>query len=156
LVIHGVGDVMTKKGRMSKIKKELAWYKAYADQVQSSNHRAHEYACEHADEVTGVIQYPYSEGQNYWTVEDTVETYEDSQGIYEVGLIAVQSCWDDQSEIFHRENPEREYFDSLDEILDHAYGDFQYVKVSCFNCKSDIKTGDYLVSEDFDKFHKSY
>ena len=71
---------------IKKLKKELAWYKAYCDQVQSSNHRAHEYACEHADEATGVIEYPYSEGDDYWTVVelDVHLEYEDNTGCFRI------------------------------------------------------------------------
>ena len=113
-------------------------------------------AGDHVDGYDGA-EFPFSEGDDYWTLEDTLETYEDRQGVYEVGGIAVQSCWDDQSEDFHKANPDREYFNSLDEVLQYAWGDYEYIKVSCFNCNhEDIKTGDYLVAPKFDKFHKSY
>jgi hypothetical protein len=147
---------------LAKVKKELVWYKAYCDQVQGSNHRAHEYACEHADEATGVIEYPYSEGDDYWTVEelDVHLEYEDNSGLYTGGIEAIQSCWDDQSKEFHREDPDREYFDSLDEVLQHARYGYEFIKVSChFSGMHDIEDGDYFVTTDTNdraKFQKSY
>ena len=50
------------------LKKELAWYKAFADQVQSTDHRAYNYACQHADHET--VNFPYEEGDVYWTIEE--------------------------------------------------------------------------------------
>lgn len=144
---------------ITELRKELEWYKAYADNVEATDHRAHEYACEYADEMTGVIEYPYEEGDNYWTIEILEdEEYDDNSGCYSAGILAVQSCWDDQSEEFHRENPDREYFDSLEEILADAIDWKDFIKVSCFDSGyPDIKTGDYFVADkDTGKFKKSY
>lgn len=41
--------------------------------------------------------YPYDEGDDYWTIED-------SQVIW--------SCWDEQSENMHDENPTKKYFNT--------------------------------------------
>lgn len=143
---------------ISKLKYELEWYKAYADNVQATNHGTHEYACQQADEMTGnVVDYPYAEGDDYWTIEETDEEYDDNTGCYSDGIIAVQSCWDDQSEEFHRENPYREYFNSLEEILEEVRDEKDFIKVSCFDSGyPDIKTGDYFVAdEETGKFKKS-
>ena len=149
---------------ISALEKELNWYNLYVDQVQMSNHRQHEYACEYADEETGEIDYPYSEGDDYWTVEELKgKEYEDSTGVFQNGILAVQSCWDDQSEEFHREDPDREYFDNLDEILNYAQYRYDFIKLSfyapdkyteCF----DVKDGGYMVAMDDDcsKFQTSY
>ena len=152
------------KQKIEQLEKELAWYKAYADQVQMSNYKQHEYACEYADEQTGVIDYPYSEGDDYWTVEKLEgEEYEDSTGFFQNGIVAVQSCWDDQSEELHRENPDREYFDNIDEILTYAQYEYDFIKVSFYahdkytECY-ELKDGDYMVAMDDDcsKFQTSY
>jgi len=144
--------------RIGKLQKELEWYKAYADNVEATDHRAHEYACEHADEITGVVEYPYDEGDSYWTVEFLEdEDYDDNTGCFSNGIVAIQSCWDDQSEEMH--NEDREYFDSLEEVLKYAQYQYDFIKVSCFDSgMSDIKTGDYFVAVDDDcsKFQKSY
>jgi hypothetical protein len=131
---------------IEKVQKKLDWYKADAD--------------------TGVIQYPYSEGDNYWTIKimDENSEYEDNVGFFQYGAIAIQSCWDDQSEELYEVNPESladedRYFDSLEEVLKHLKYDYDFVKVSCFDSEMpDIKTGDYFVCEDLEdgKFQKSY
>lgn len=46
------------------------------------------------DQNNGVV-YPFDEGDDYWVIED--------------GKV-VWSCWDDISEEYHRDNPNREYF----------------------------------------------
>lgn len=149
---------------LAKVKAELEWYNHYADQVQMSNYKQHEYACEYADEQTGVIDYPYSEGDDYWTVEELEgEEYEDSNGFYQKGILAVQSCWDDQSEELHRENPDQEYFDNIDEILKYAQYEYDFIKVSFYapdkytECYG-LKDGGCLVAMDDDcrKFQTSY
>lgn len=146
-------------GELAKVKKELAWYKAFCDQVQQSDHRAYEYACEYANEVTGVIEYPYDEGDSYWTIKpmDENATYEDNISFFQRGVVAIQSCWDDVSEELHTED--KEYFDSLEEVLQDCRFTYDFVKVECFDCDmSDIANGDYLVCDDEDsgKFQKSY
>ena len=97
------------------------------------------------------IKYPYSEGDDYWTLEGTDEVYDYNNG----GVIAVQSCWDDQSEDMHTKH--LMYFNSLDEILKYSRDRFNFVKVSCFDSGyPDIKTGDYFVVDlDTGKFKKS-
>ena len=115
---------------------------------------------DHVDgyDITDTTQYPYDEGDDYWVIEPYIEMeFEDSQGVYRNGIRAVQSCWDDQSEDFHRENPDREYFDSLDELLQYAKDRHEFVKVECFDCDEylDVETGDYFVAdEDTGKFRK--
>lgn len=147
---------------LAKVKAELEWYKHYADQVQMSNYKQHDYACEYADEQTGVIEYPYSEGDDYWTIEelDVDEEYEDNTGIYSRGIVAIQSCWDDQSEELYRENPDQLYFDSLEKVLQHARYNYAFIKVSCYDSGMfDIEDGDYFVTTDTnscDKYQKSY
>ena len=69
----------------------------------------------------------------------------------------VQSCWDDQSEVFHKEDPDRKYYNSLEEILLDVRDEHGFIKVECFNCDmSDIETGDFFVAEETGKFRKSY
>lgn len=52
------------------------------------------------------IKYPFSEGDDYWTVED--------------GEV-VWSCWDDISEELFRENPDKEYFETEEEAINSLY-----------------------------------
>jgi len=49
------------------------------------------------DVVKKLSPYPYDEGDDYWTIED-------SQVIW--------SCWDEQSEDMHDENPTKKYFNT--------------------------------------------
>lgn len=49
-------------------------------------------------------QYPFEEGDDYWTVE---------------GITLIWSCWDDVSEELHDENPKKEYF-TEEEALTYA------------------------------------
>lgn len=49
------------------------------------------------DVIQKLTPYPYDEGDDYWTIED-------SQVIW--------SCWDDQSEDMHDENPTKKYFNT--------------------------------------------
>ena len=49
------------------------------------------------DVVKKLSPYPYDEGDDYWTIED-------SQVIW--------SCWDEQSENMHDENPTKKYFNT--------------------------------------------
>lgn len=152
------------KAKIEALEKELAWYRAYADQVQMSNHRQHEYACEYADEQTGVIEYPYSEGDDYWTVEKLEgEEYEDSNGFYQNGIVAIQSCWDETSEELHRDNPDREYFDNIDEVLKYAQYEYDFIRVEFYapdkytECY-ELEDGGYMVATDDDcyKYQTSY
>lgn len=58
---------------------------------------------ERLDELFGKeFDYPFSEGDDYWTVED--------------GEV-VWSCWDEQSEELFRENPYQEYFETEEEAI---------------------------------------
>jgi hypothetical protein len=41
---------------MTKLEQELKWYKLYADNVQATDHRAHEYACEWANLQTQGVE----------------------------------------------------------------------------------------------------
>ncbi len=50
--------------------------------------------------ICGIPDYPFSEGDDYWTIED--------------GKV-VWSCWDDISEELVRENPTQEYFETEEE-----------------------------------------
>tara|TARA_R110000850_G_scaffold261800_1_gene390035 strand:+ start:7030 stop:7662 length:633 start_codon:yes stop_codon:yes gene_type:complete len=142
------------------INKSLTWFKAFANQVRMSNHNAYNYACEHADDVTDDTVYPYMEGDDYWIFQESAEVdYDDSTGCYSNGIVAVQSCWDDQSKIFHRENPDREYFNSLEEVLQGAKHQYNFIKIECFDSDmQDIEDGDYFVATDDDnsKYQKSY
>jgi hypothetical protein len=47
-----------------------------------------------------VLKYPFSEGDDYYTIEN---------------YTIVKSCWDDVSEELHDENPDREYFSTIEE-----------------------------------------
>lgn len=59
------------------------------------------YIAERLDELFGrEFDYPFSEGDDYWTIED--------------GEV-VWSCWDDISEELFRENPDKEYFETEEE-----------------------------------------
>lgn len=150
----------------ARLQKELAWYKAYVDNVKGVDNETHGYACEHAnwtvgesdDYPYGYDKYPYEEGDSYWTVEELGdESYDDNTGCFSHGIIAVQSCWDDQSEEMHNTN--KKYYDSLEEVLRHTQYQYDFIKVSCFDSEMpDIKTGDYFVAVDDDrgKFQKSY
>jgi hypothetical protein len=104
--------------------------------------------------------YPYEEGDDYWIVLKTDEGYDDNTGYYYNGIIAIQSCWDDVSEELHRENPNKQYFNSLHEVLQYAKYEYQFIKIECFNSGiDDIENGDYFVTTDTnccDKFQKSY
>lgn len=65
-----------------------------------NNPNSHHIA-ERLDELFGrEFDYPFSEGDDYWTVE--------------VGEV-VWSCWDEQSEVLFRENPDQEYFETEEE-----------------------------------------
>jgi len=56
---------------------------------------------ERLDELFGrEFDYPFSEGDDYWTIKD--------------GEV-VWSCWDEQSEVLFRENPDQEYFETEEE-----------------------------------------
>jgi hypothetical protein len=151
------------KTEIEKLKKRLEWFELFANCVQG-NHRVYSNACEYADEATGVIQYPYAEGDNYWTIKEINGEYEDTNGLYQRGIMAIQSCWDDQSKEIYVENPDyldddERYFDTIHDVLNHARYDYDFIKISCFNSEmSDIKTGDYLVCDNPDsgKFKKSY
>lgn len=58
---------------------------------------------ERLDELFGrEFDYPFSEGDDYWTIED--------------GEV-VWSCWDEQSEELYRENPDKEYFETEEEAI---------------------------------------
>ena len=58
---------------------------------------------ERLDELFGKeFDYPFSEGDDYWTVED--------------GEV-VWSCWDNISEELFRENPDKEYFETEEEAI---------------------------------------
>jgi len=144
---------------IAKLEKELAWYKAYADHIQSTNPREHNCACEVADDITDDTEYPYSEGDDYWTLQEPAELeYEDNSGFFQNGIVAIQSCWDDQSKDFHREDSERLYFNSLEEVLKHSSYRYEFIKVECFDSAyEDIDDGDYFVAvEETGKFQKSY
>ncbi len=52
--------------------------------------------------ICGIPDYPFSEGDDYWTIED--------------GEV-VWSCWDEQSEVLFRENPDKEYFETEEEAI---------------------------------------
>ncbi len=149
-------SIPTLLAEIEKLKKQIRWYELYSDVVRG-DHGLHDTACEYADEETGVIQYPYEEGQTYWTLEEmsSVIEYEDNSGVYQSGALAVQSTWDDVSKDLHSEN--KEYFDSLNELLLEAIDDFGFIKVSCFDEEDDIEDGDYLVADiETGKFKKSY
>jgi hypothetical protein len=88
---------------------EVMWYKAYVSQVAQSNYNADEYASDYANETCGInelaedISYPFDEGDDYWTIED--------------GEV-IWSCWDDQSEELHDDDPGKIYFDSEQDAKD--------------------------------------
>jgi hypothetical protein len=146
--------------KMSKLEKELAWYKAYANHISMCSPRVHNDACEVADDVTDDTVYPYMEGDDYWIFQESAEVdYDDSTGCYSNGIVAVQSCWDDQSKTFHRENPDRAYFNSLEEVLQGAKHQYDFIKIECFDSDmEDIDDGDYFVAtdDDYSKYQKSY
>ena len=57
------------------------------------------------DEIFADVEenrYPFSEGDDYWTIENGEPIW---------------SCWDDQSELFHDENPNNQYFKSKKEAV---------------------------------------
>jgi len=51
-------------------------------------------------------RFPFKEGDDYWAIEDD-------------GTLSDLSCWDDQSEIMHLQNPDRKYFSSEKEGLEY-------------------------------------
>lgn len=51
-------------------------------------------------------RFPFDEGDDYWVIEDD-------------GTLSTLSCWDDQSEIMHLQNPDRKYFSSEKEGLEY-------------------------------------
>lgn len=51
-------------------------------------------------------EFPFKEGDDYWAIEDD-------------GTLSTLSCWDDQSEIMHLQNPDRKYFSSEKEGLEY-------------------------------------
>lgn len=104
-------------------------------------------------------RYPFNEGDSYWTIEPMADDaeYEDNVGFFQRGVTAIQSCWDAVSEELHTDD--KQYFDSLEEVLQHCRYTYDFVKVECFDCDMyDINNGDYLVSDDEEsgKFQKSY
>ena len=91
---------------IQKLQMQILWFNDFADQVQS-DHRAYKNACEYADEMEEKRRewkYPFVEGQRYYTIE---------------GNEVVESVWDDQSEEMHDENPNRQYFFTVDEAVWH-------------------------------------
>jgi len=104
-------------------------------------------------------KYPFNEGDDYWCLEEIDGDYEDNYGYFQRGANAVQSCWDDQSELFYDEDPTRELFPSLDAVLRRCRDEYDFIKVSCFDNEShDIADGEYFIAEDCDdgKFKKSW
>lgn len=106
-------------------------------------------------------QYPFNEGDNYWIIipMNPDATYEDNIGFFQRGVTAIQSCWDDQSELFHDERPNKVYYKDIDDVLRRCRDEFDFIKLECFACEYyDMKSGDYFVCEDEDsgKFQKSY
>jgi len=144
------------------IEKELEWYKAFCDHVELTNYKAYDYACEYANDVTSDVEYPLiEEGDSYWTIEplDEDNEYEDNTGFYHRGVVAIQSCWDDVSRELHRQDPHKEYFEFLEDVLIKCRDKYDFVQVECFDCDmEDINNGDYLVcpDEESGKFQKSY
>lgn len=50
--------------------------------------------------------YPFKEGEDYWTIEGNEKK------------ALIKSCWDDQSEEFHDEDPNKKYFSTLEEGIE--------------------------------------
>ena len=46
------------------------------------------------------IAFPFSEGDDYWVIESD-------------GTVSDLSCWDEESELMHLENPNRRYFTQI-------------------------------------------
>lgn len=58
-------------------------------------YRCNDLTNEAIDKLNKDYKYPFEEGDDYWTIED--------------GEV-IWSCWDEQSEILHDENPTRIYY----------------------------------------------
>ena len=56
-------------------------------------------------------KYPFEEGETYYTIE-----YSNLHEKY----VVEESCWDDQSEVLHDENPDRQYFKTRESAIGEA------------------------------------
>jgi hypothetical protein len=98
---------------IAKLEAKLEWFGNFADIVQT-NHNLYDLACEYADDMERYTkEYPFDEGDDYWTIEDNE---------------IVWSCWDDVSEEIHAENPNQMYFDT-------EYKAHEYLRENCGNPK---------------------
>lgn len=98
LTLEEVEDVDNKREAVEEELQRGHWKWNYFRNNPNSYH-----ITERLDELFGKeFDYPFSEGDDYWTVED--------------GEV-VWSCWDEQSEELFRENPYQEYFETEEEAI---------------------------------------
>ena len=109
------------------------------------------------DSFNFVVLYPFNEGDTYWTVEEIDGDYEDNISLFQRGVNAIQSTWDNISEELHTDS--KKYFDSLESVMSYCRYKYDFIKVSSFIDEiEDITNGDYLVCDDEEsgKYEKSY
>ena len=87
-------------------------------------------------------EYPFDEGDDYWTIESY--TNEDGQD----GILAIQSCWDEESEVIFHENKGNIYFSELESVLRYSKGRYDFVRVYFFNVDDpNLQNGDYFIMD---------
>jgi len=53
-------------------------------------------------------EYPFNEGDTYWTIEEIVGSNLDGSRV----IVVLESCWNDQSEEIHDQEPDKIYYQS--------------------------------------------
>ena len=84
-------------------KKELDWYRAYGAFVNTYHNNADTEAIEYANKEQDIV-YPFKEGDDYYTIEDNK---------------IVWSCWDNISEEFYRDDPNRLLFQTKEQAQEY-------------------------------------
>tara|TARA_B100001063_G_C16680736_1_gene511599 strand:- start:419 stop:730 length:312 start_codon:yes stop_codon:yes gene_type:complete len=96
---------------MNELEYEKAYHDAYSSFIRMMDKELDNAGCKYAEQYTNRVlsekekekgQYPFQEGDDYWTIEK--------------GRV-VWSCWDDISEQMHDENPNKAYYKSQREAV---------------------------------------
>ena len=95
------------KLNMNELEYEKVYHEAYSSFIRLMDKELDNAGCKYADQYANRVlsekekgQYPFQEGDDYWTIEK--------------GRV-VWSCWDDISEQMHDENPNQVYYKSESE-----------------------------------------
>lgn len=87
---------MEKNNKENLNEQVLEWFNHFVDYVGNVDSNLYNEACEYADKKeNNEREYPFNEGDDYYTIED--------------GEV-IWSCWDDISEELHNDNPNKQYF----------------------------------------------